>query len=273
MNLRNVLLAAALMTPLFAQPHFEVATIKPSGPPDFEHCSGDGPSPGRMSWKCATMGDLIQQAYGVFANGAMATTPKPVRLLGEPRWFTSEPFSIEAKAEGAPPVNLMAGPMLQSLLEDRFQLKVHRETHEQQPVYSLTVAKSGLKIRALTETCKPLDLTTLMQRQGPPPADTCASRQMRVIRETTPPSIVLTTHAMTMSQFADTIAGFVDRPVLDKTGVAGIFDFRLEYSADRNSDSGPSVFSDVQQLGLRLESDKGPVEFLVIDHVEKPSEN
>lgn len=168
---------------------------------------------------------------------------------------------------------MMAGPMLQALLADRFQLKVHREIRQQQPVYSFTVAKGGLKLHPLTEPCKPLDLSTLMQRQGPPPPDTCASRHMQVIRETTPPTIILTTHAMTMGEFVNTIAGFVDRPVLDKTGVAGIFDFRLEYSADRNADNGPSIFTAIQQLGLRLESDKGPIEFLVIDHVEKPSEN
>jgi len=81
MNLRNVFVTVALSAAsLLAQPHFEVATIKPSGPPDFEHCAGDGdgPSPGRISWKCATVGDLIQQAYGTFDKGVPVSGPQPV---------------------------------------------------------------------------------------------------------------------------------------------------------------------------------------------------
>ncbi len=92
--------------------------------------------------------------------------------------------------------------------------------------------------------------------------------------------------SMTMANLAAYLSGTMDRAVLDKTAVPGIFDMKLEFVIDdttRNfpgaraatpsADPGPSIFTAIQQLGLKLESDKGPVEFLVIDHVEKPSEN
>jgi uncharacterized protein (TIGR03435 family) len=210
--------------------------------------------------------ELIQFAYGLYANGR-TPTPAPLQISGGPGWIDSDRFDIEAKAEGDASEEMMAGPMLQTLLEDRFRLKVHRETRER-PVYALTVAKSGLKLQPLKEACHP--------------PDPCGVAKMRPNGQ----NMTLDVHAMGMVDFAGSLG--LDRPVIDKTGVAGIFDFHLEFVLDGatpgnpfgNHDpassgdgAAPSIFTAIQALGLRLESAKGPVEFLVIDHVEKPSAN
>jgi uncharacterized protein (TIGR03435 family) len=287
MKLGNVLFAAALaVATLYAQTQtrFEVATVKPSGPQDFEHCAGDGPSPGRISWKCIPLRELIQQSYASFANGVLPAFPSPVKITGGPGWIDSDRFDIEAKASGNPAAEVMAGPMTQALLEDRFKLKLHRETREQ-PVYSLTVAKGGLKIQPLTEPCAARDLMAMMKPPAPgaPPPNYCGTVRKPMIKGQ---NMAIDLRSMTMQNLAAYFSTTMDRTVLDKTSVAGIFDMKLEFVIDDSTrgfpgaraavptgDPGPSLFTAIQQLGLKLESDKGPVEFLVIDHVEKPSEN
>jgi uncharacterized protein (TIGR03435 family) len=265
-------------------PHFEVASIRPNSIQDFEHCAGDGPSPGRLTSKCATLQSLIQQAYGAFGDGRMPIVPKTIPISGGPSWIGADHFDIDAKAEGNPPMEMMAGPMLQRLLEDRFKLKVHRETREM-PVYALTVAKGGLKIQPLTEACTPLDMATVMAPPAPGQKrpNFCGSPGRPMIKGQT---MTLNLRAMRMEDLSAYLSGNMDRSVIDKTGVNGIFDFQLEFAIDdttRNfpgaraavpsDDPGPSIFTAIQNLGLKLESTKGPVDFLIIDHVEKPSDN
>jgi uncharacterized protein (TIGR03435 family) len=274
MNRRNILAAAALTAfALQAQspeprPHFEVAAIRPS-PSDLNfgpHCDGDGASPGRLILNCATVQELIQFAYGYYANG-LTPIPRPLEISGGPAWIHSDRFDIEAKAEGNASDEMMAGPMLQTLLEDRFKLKVHREVRER-PVYALTVAKGGLKLQPLKHACHL--------------PDPCGIAKMRSNGQ----NMTLDVHAMSIADFAGSLG--LDRPVLDKTGVAGIFDFHLEFVLDgatpgnpfgtheptpSGDGAGPSIFTAIQKLGLKLEPAKGPVEFLVIDYVEKPSGN
>lgn len=135
---------------------FEVATVKPTEAFNFNHCGGaDGPAgAGRMILKCATAANLIQQAYVLFTNG-LSLNPQSFPISGGPGWLDSDHYDITAKAEGNPPLETMMGPMLQSLLEDRFKLKLHRETREV-PVYALTVAKAGLKLKPLDKPdCDP----------------------------------------------------------------------------------------------------------------------
>lgn len=278
------------------RPTFEVATIKPSVALDFEHCADAPPSPGKLSVRCNTLANLIQQAYGVFANGTGLNT-QSVPISGGPDWIAFDHFDINAKADGNPPLELMMGPMLQALLEDRFHLKLHRETREV-PVYALTVAKGGLKVKPVEDgSCTPLDFAKIMAppTAGQPPANLCGTT--RFGRN----GAVLTVnmHAMSMTEFCRNLSGGptgsgLDRPVADKTGINGMFDFHLEFAPDQTTPgflmqlrvggrgapatsddpAGPSIFTAVQeQLGLKLDPAKGPGEFLVIDHVEKPSEN
>jgi uncharacterized protein (TIGR03435 family) len=271
---RNILAAAlAAMLTLQAQspeprPQFDVATIRPS-PSELNfgpHCDGDGGSPGRLTLKCNTLLELIQFAYGLYANGR-TLNPQHLQISGGPGWIDSDRFDIEARAEGNPQDEMMAGPMLQTLLEDRFKLKVHREIRER-PVYALTVAKSGLKLQPLKHAC-----------QLPDP---CGVGKMRSNGQ----NMTLDTRAVSMVDFTALLG--LDRPVVDKTDVAGLFDFHLEFVLDgatpgnpfgshdpapSGDSAGPSIFTAIQKLGLRLESTRGPVEFLVIDHVERPSAN
>ena len=259
-----------------ARPAFDVASIKPN-----LDCPGDHQdeqfSPGRVSVTCITLRNLIQAAYGTFANGPNSI-PKRLRLFGAPDWMGSSRYTITAKAQGEAPMDQMFGPMLQVLLEDRFQLKVHRDTREL-PVYTMTVAKGGLKIRAAKEgSCIPLDLNHADQ----PSPNFCG----RMTGKANGMHITDDAYGMSMAEIASRfLANRLDRPVIDKTGLAGLFDAHLEFDRDNAvttpdnpggpaDTASPSIFTAVQeQLGLKLSADKGPVEVLVIDHVEKPSEN
>jgi uncharacterized protein (TIGR03435 family) len=146
-------------------------------------------------------------------------------------------------------------PMLQVLLEDRFKLRVHREMKEQQ-IYALTVAPGGLKLRPLKEGCTDVPLCGAIR-----PGANGPNRTMDAI-------------GMHMDMLTKVLALILARPAVDKTGLTAAFDaFHLEYALGM-SDTGPSIFTALQErLGLKLESTKGPVEVLVIDHLEKPSSN
>lgn len=261
---------AALTCTAQTRPSFEVASIKPN--PD---CVGDRQdeqfSPGRVSVTCIPLRSLIQAAYGTFANGPNPN-PQRLRLFGLPDWAGSDRFNITAKAKGDAPMDQMFGPMLQALLEDRFRLKVHRETREL-PVYTMTVAKGGLKIRASKAgSCVPVDLNHSDQ----PSPNWCG----RMTGRPSSQRIVDDAYGMSMAEIGSKfLANRLDRPVIDETGIAGMFDAHLEFSRsdlsrpDADPDSGaPSIFTAVQeQLGLKLSPGRGPVEVLVIDHVERPS--
>jgi bla regulator protein BlaR1 len=269
-----------------ARPSFEVASIKPSpancspGP-----ASNAGPSPGRLELPCATVRSLIRVAYGALKGEQFAA--RPMQVLGGPAWLDSDRYSISAKAEGRPSAAVMMGPMLQSLLEDRFQLKVHVEAKES-PVYALTVAKATPKLTPAKEgACVPLDLNNRDQWGigGPTP---CGFPRMSGRDGLT----TLEVSGTTMEEFAGRLPIFPDpRPVVDRTGLTGRYDIRLSFvrelpggviqlngvnqPAPPPADSaGPSIFTALQeQLGLKLSPDKAPVDVLVIDSVQKPLEN
>jgi uncharacterized protein (TIGR03435 family) len=270
-----------------AVPKFEVASVKlcrADLPPDAR--SGGGiSSPGTLDINCQTVKGLINMAYVAFTNGERVT-PSRIPIEGGPSWINSERYDIKAKAEGVKSQVLMHGPMLQALLEDRFQLKVHRETRDT-PVYALTVAKGGAKLQPFKEgSCNPYDIAATFP-PPPPPENPCRSRGTMEGG-----MLTVNTQATTLDDFARFVLGVMDRPVINKTGIQGRFDFHLEYAPDETSSpavrdpsglpraptvtdpSGPSIFTAVQrQLGLRLEPTKGPGEYLVIDRVERPSEN
>jgi uncharacterized protein (TIGR03435 family) len=176
---------------------------------------------------------LVMSAYGV----------KDFQVSGGPNWIDSEKFDVLAQAPyNSDPRDL--NPMLQALLADRFKLAVHHETRET-TVYALVLAKNGPKLQRSAPDAQ------YSMRMGP--AGMSATK-------------------MSIHNFADTLSGYARRRVIDKTGLQGDFDFKFDWSpTDPNS---PSIFTALQeQLGLKLEAKKGPVEFLIIDHAEKPSEN
>lgn len=136
--------------------------------------------------------------------------------------------------------------MLQTLLADRFRLVLHRET-KQLPVYELIVAKGGPKLKESAE-----DASTFLHTDAKS----------------------ITAAKVAMPMFVKLLSQQMGRSVLDKTGLSENYDFKLEWTPDEANGDGPSIFTAIQeQLGLKLEPSKGPVEVLVIDHAEKPSEN
>jgi uncharacterized protein (TIGR03435 family) len=210
----------------------------------------------------------------VYASGkADPLNPRIPRVPIEgPAWIDSDRYSIDAKAEGAPSLETMRGPMMQALLEERFQLEIRRKTREV-PVYALVVSRGGPKLPPTKEgSCTPLDLARTAPRA---PGDKPWCAVSSTVRKG--PNVVWDARGLTLAAFAESLG--LDRPVIDKTGIAGVFDFHLEFAPDESAGSvdparAPSIFTALpEQLGLRLTPAKGPSEFLVVDRLEKPSEN
>ena len=284
-----------------ATPRFEVASVKTCA---VEPNTGNERrpeykiTPGRADIECLTLERIIYFAYGgvgSLKNPLLNDHPlDPTHVRGGPGWIRSDKFTINGKAEGNADRTVLMGPLLRALLEERFQLKTHRQT-EEIAMYAMTVAKSGLKIKPLQEggctardTIKDLSQDAVAAlAHGPTPI--CGS--FNSTGDGVNANWVL--GGQSLARFASSILSNVtDRYVMDKTGVTGIFNIRLEFALDESIKSGvfgggravdppptgieraPSLFTALeQQLGLRIEKTKGPHEFLVIDHVEKPSEN
>lgn len=279
----SVLLQAQPAPPT-AAPKFDVVSIKPCKPGVSR---GGDSSPGRLSTGCATLADvdntgLIQQAYNRYAEGRLTST-RVISIEGAPDWVHSESFAIEAKSEGAPGILMMLGPMMQAILEDRFKLRIHRETREGS-VYELALGKGPLKLKPLEAgTCTPVLIG------HPLPA---LDRGERYCRNVVAPDGAVDFEGGTLSTFAGMLGlgHIVDRPVIDKTGLTNLFQIHLVFSRDdpvprvampdpgapaeaRTTDA-PGIFQAIQeQLGLKLVPAKGPVDVLVIDHIERPSGN
>jgi len=252
---------------------FEVASIKPSGTDDHRFMIQIQPG-GGLRTSGTTLKMLLTQAYDV----------RDFQVSGGPGWINTERYDITAKSEhSAEAQTLPDDPRkmtdeqrktvgdqmrerLRALLADRFQLTIHRETRDQS-VYALVVAKGGPKLKE-SET-----------KEGTGPRG-----MMRMGRAQ------LSGQGVQLEMLTRTLSSQLGRPVIDRTGLKGNFDFKLEWTPDPGQPAampangpdappppdpnGPSIFTAVQeQLGLRLESQKGPVEMLVIDKVEKPSEN
>jgi uncharacterized protein (TIGR03435 family) len=254
-NLRRALCwaaAAAVLTNLHAQtsaaPQFEVASIKVNRTGARGASAGPAPGGQRFTAANAPLVMLVMMAYHV--------TPR--QISGLPASFNSEGYDIEAKAEHPVSRDQMM-LMLQALLEDRFKLTLRRETKEL-PVYALVVGKGGPKIRQNIDG----------GRQGAQRGGAGES-----IYKNFP-----------LSDFAFYLSAMLDRTVVDATGLQGGYDFALAWTPERvgrgvvegreaaPDPDGPSIFTALQQqLGLKLESQKGQVEFLTVEHVEKPTEN
>ena len=235
--------------------------------------------------ECTTLRTAIENAYGVWANGISAN-PKPVQVSGGPGWIGSDEYEIVATAAGTPSLAQMNGPMLRALLEDRFKLKLHRETKEVS-AYALTAAKGGVKMKPTEQgSCVAVDVNQL----PPPPAPGQPLPRFcgRPIPGTKGKNMTMDGYGVSMSEFAGGLLSCIlDRTVVDKTSLAGNFDFHLEFTPDDTTPLGgppkpappadvnaASIFSVLQeQLGLRLESDKATMDVFVLDYVERPSSN
>jgi uncharacterized protein (TIGR03435 family) len=270
-----------------ARPRFEVASIKRNTSCGGRRGGGGAPTPGRLNMECATLQTLIENAYYIFADG-VSMNPQSIEISGGPNWMLSDTYDISAKAEDDAPFAQMAGPMMQGLLEERFGLKLHHESKDA-AVYFLTVAKSGPKLEPSKEgSCVVIDINH-------PPAP--VPGQPRLIRcgsqglSSKDGMLTMNSRGITMELLANDAqpTRVMGRPIVDKTGLSGRFDIRLEFAPDTPAPmasgeaaappitpavpAGASIFEAFQQLGLKLEPGKGSVKILIIDHVERPSEN
>ena len=266
---------------VFAQPvarlKFEAASIKPS---NTRSLSMIRPLPGRLSAD-ANVRLLIQSAYHV----------QPFQIVDAPPAI-AERYGVEATAgRNVSRAELFA--MLQSLLEDRWHLKLHRETREL-PVYALSASRGGLKLPPPKDggcvnpaADEPLDWAggrMAVPDDGPLPAARCGSASVLLQSGS---GARIQGGSVAMPELARALSLVLGRSVIDRTGSTGLFDVRLDFLPDATTPAiappppdaqvDPNYVSIVtavqQQLGLRLESTRGPVEVLVVDRLEKPSAN
>jgi uncharacterized protein (TIGR03435 family) len=229
--------------------------VKPSNP-NSRHGTVINVTPGgTLQVVNATLKDLIETAYDV----------RTFQIEGGPKWADTTKYNVDATPGtrrqdivGPPPGWTNVRFKVQALLKERFQLQLHREA-KTGSIYSLAITKGGIKSSGLSATQSP--------RRG----------------INAGPGVMLG-EAASMTDLSSKLSRLLGRPVVNNTGLEGKYDFKLEWTPDPGPAApdgqpveipvGPSLYSALQQqLGLRLEATKGPIDTLVIDHVEKPSEN
>ena len=266
----SVVIVAALSAQ--SRPQFEVASIKRNTECGNRRGGSAPPVPGRLNLPCQTVMSMIQVAYHVFADGKSINLGMP-DITGVPSWAETETYDLNAKAEDHAPIAQMMGPMLQALLEERFKVQIHRDSKEVS-VYLLTVAKNGIKLEpAKGGNCFVLDLEHLPPppKPGEPRPKPCGIPET----QSKGPTMALKGYSMTMAQLAGgPLARWAGRPIVDKTGLTDKYDIDFEFAFNESQDStAPSVFTALERLGLHLSAGKSSVETIVVDHVERPSEN
>ena len=273
-------------------PTFEVASVK-------SNSSGiTGPMmartlPNRFEATNVPARLLLLQAYRLPAY----------QIQGAPTWLDSERYDIRAKApEGTQPDQIML--MIRSLLIERFKLVAHRETKES-PIYALVMARSdgklGPKLSKTTDDCEAIvaERRAAARARGPGPVPftppganerpVCTTSMSPVPGSQGLPLVLrMRAGGQTMESLARSLSGYVNRLVIDRTGLMGLYDYEFDISPMRTLntapttvppggqapaapiDDGPTIFESVQQLGLKLESTRGPVEYVIIDSMQKP---
>ncbi|HTA46306.1 MAG TPA: TIGR03435 family protein [Bryobacteraceae bacterium] len=232
-----------------------VAAVKENKSADARGFSEYYPG-GRFSATAITVQTLLRAAYRI----------QNYQLAGAPGWFSTRRYDIVAKAEGNPPPQQQ---FLQALLKNQFKLAVHNETREL-PAFALMMAKTdgkaGPQLRESDFDCG----SYLASAHPLPEPDKVSPCSGRINMGS------LSAKAIPIAQLATSLAAFVGRFVADRTGLTGRFDVALTWTPDEAAadGAGPSIFTAIQeQLGLKLVSEKAPVEVLVVDHVEEPASN
>jgi bla regulator protein blaR1 len=264
---------------------YEVASIKPSAPPTGTGMMvGMREIPGGLVATNVPLLFLVQSAYGV---------DRP-QISGAPSWLSSDRYDIDARMDSsivdalekltADERKVARRKMLQALLAERMKLVVHHDSKEV-PIFSLVIAKNGPKLQESKPTTAPANGT------DGPAGRTLSGMGMSMGSEDG--MTIATFHESPISYVAGWLQLNLRAPVLDKTGLTGVYDFKLKWMPERNRSAvpsseapngqpaaaasdppGPTLLDAVQdQLGLKLESGKGPVDAIVIDHIEKPSGN
>ena len=273
-------------------PSFEVATVKPS---NGDNAIPSVNTPTESRTMNVTARNLIEQAYGI-----PWTAGRNQRVVGGPGWIDNNRYDVDARIDPSLAARLeklsheerkeQMSLMMQSLLADRFKLKVHVQSAEL-PMYALIFAKGGPKLTI----AKDLPTTTV---EDQPPAKAGFPLRAEDIRKGIlvlyrGQAAEMTAKAVTLDDLVHWLAGYSEiggRTVVNRTGLPGLYDFTLQWTRERliapgpqdeqlrsaasNVPEAPGLFTALQeQLGLRLMSTKGPVEVLVIDHLDLPSQN
>ena len=250
---------------------FEVVSIRQNKSDDAENygLAQYGPTPDGWRMSNGSLALAILTAYVPRSGGAIYTGKQ---IEGQPEWTLNDRYDIDARiaeadrAEWQNPESqkVMLRAMLQAMLAERCKLAVHRETKEL-PVYSLVLRKDGPKFKQTDPT-------------APHPGGLPVPGGGSLITEDDGHTMHF--YAVSMASLISLLSNWADRPVQDNTGLTGRYDFQLKRPAlgspstqPVEGDSRPSIPSALEELGLRLESTKGPVEIFVVDHVERPSEN
>ncbi len=231
-------------------PRFDVATIRPHAPDDTRF-KVNMPAAGQFKATGSVAKLVLMVAYDV----------QETQIVGGPSWFAIEKWDIEAKTDDGPRHNVEdTRRMLQNLLQDRFALKIHRET-AQLPAYVLTLAKGGPKFKAL-------------EREG--------ATNIRIAGNS------ISLERAGLDRMTQLLSAALGRPVVDRTGLTGLYDLSLQWDDAPIPEGGVlgldvpatpgnqrgSIFTAIQeQLGLRLEPQKVPVDVIVVDRMERPSAN
>jgi uncharacterized protein (TIGR03435 family) len=219
------------------RPAFEAASVKPSAAGAMGMSMTGGA--GQLEWKDTSLSYFVQTAYHVHDYAYSA-----------PAWLDSALFDVVAKLPANGSSINRYPEMLQTLLADRFKLVIHRETKDL-PGLALVADKKGLRI-------KPVEPGGSMWTTG---------------------TNLVRTEKTTLAQFADALSTALNRPIKDFTGLPGVYDIKIQWAPDMPTSSDPtdlpgSVYAAVQELGLRLQVQKVPVEVVVVDHIERvPTQN
>jgi len=300
-----VLASCGLFGQTAPPPAFEVASIKQAAPQaDGQMMVRMGGDAGRVDYANVSLKQVLAKAYDV----------KSYQITG-PSWLDTERYDIVAKVpDGVPKAQIPA--MLQALLAERFHMTIHRETKEQS-VYAIVVGKDGPKLPKYDESASPV--FTFNESGGPPPpppppggagAVAVAARARggggsggamakggAMVSMSSNGASHLQARGTTLAGLAGMLSSFMDRPVVDMTGIEGEYDISLEAAAEEmvgmkfgvvggpGPAGGPpapapetaptaSIFTSIQRLGLKLEPRKAPIAYVVVDKAEKvPTEN
>ena len=245
-----------------AGPTFEVVSVKPHTSDDQRDMMTVQPG-GRFTVRNEPLRLLIRTAYQLQDD----------QVVGGPSWLTSDRFDIDAKAADDRAFLSQLAPMLQALLADRFKLMVHHDTKEL-PVFAAVLARSDGRLGPQLRPTECPDLESDIKQLRP-----CVNMSFGVGR--------LTARGAPLKPFLEYLAPSVSRVIIDRTGLTGRYDANLEWTPAQpaSPSSGipnttptdpnrPTIFTAIQeQLGLKLEPARAPVDVLVIDHVEHPTEN
>jgi len=248
---------------------FEVVSITRTDPNDTRPGADFMALPsGRLLARNNAVANFITNAFGV----------PNYTIIGGPAWMRADRYDLDARAAGeASRAEVML--MLQTLLAERFQFRMHRETREL-PAYVLTVARGGAKLTPSKDGgCvdrSPANRNSLPDSEKRP---NCGNNLLT--GRINPPNMTWSAVRIDTRGIAEALAGYFRRPVVDRTGLTGFFDLQIDLpplspatSPDGGPDSGPSVFTVLrEQLGLRVEEGRGPVEVLVVDRLQRPTDN